>query len=67
MAKILQADIASGFFSKGSYHLEEEGFTGKMIALSKEVYKKGWRHIMLKYSFLYKTQFLKEYDTIIFS
>jgi len=40
MGKILNADIASGFFSKGSFDLRYEGFKGKMIAVSSEIFKK---------------------------
>ncbi|MCK9272192.1 glycosyltransferase [Candidatus Gracilibacteria bacterium] len=67
MAKALKADIASGFFSHGSFDLRYEGFEGKMIPISSEVFKKGLRHIKLKFSFLFNTKFLKDYDTIIFS
>ncbi|MDD3646270.1 MAG: glycosyltransferase [Candidatus Gracilibacteria bacterium] len=67
MGKTLCADIASGFFSEGSFDLRKEGFKGKMISLSNEIFKKGFRHIKLKFAFLFKTQFLRDYDTIIFS
>ncbi len=67
MWKVLKSDIASGFFSSGSFDLRKEGFSGKMIALSSEVYKKGLRHLILKYTFLYKTSFLKSYDIVLFS
>lgn len=67
MAKALKADLASGFFSKGSFDLRKEGFEGKMISLTDEVFKKWFRHFKLKHAFLYKTKFLKEYDTVIFS
>jgi hypothetical protein len=67
MGKALGADIATGFFSKGSFDLRKEGFTGKMIEVSSEIFAKGFRHIKLKFAFLFKTKFLKEYDTVIFS
>lgn len=67
MAKALKADIASWFFSAGSFDLRKEGFEGKMIPLSSEIFKKWFRHLKLKFAFLVKTWFLKEYDTIIFS
>ncbi|MBW7954978.1 glycosyltransferase [Candidatus Gracilibacteria bacterium] len=67
MAKALKADIASGFFSSGSFDLRKEGFEGKMIPISGEIFKKGFRHIKLKYAFLFKTKFIKSYDTLIFS
>jgi hypothetical protein len=38
-----------------------------MISVSSEIFKKGFRHIKLKIAFLFKTKFLKEYDTVIFS
>lgn len=67
MGKTLGADIATGFFSKGSFDLRKEGFTGKMIEVSSEIFAKGFRHLKLKWAFLTKTKFLKEYDTVIFS
>lgn len=67
MAKALKADIASWFFSSGSFNLRKEWFEGKMIPLSSEIFKKWFRHIKLKIAFLLKTSFLKEYDTVIFS
>jgi len=59
--------LASGFFSKGSFDLEKEGFTGKKYAISSEIFAKGFRHIKLKIAFLFRTGFLRKYDTIIFS
>lgn len=67
MAKALWADLASWFFSEGSFDLRKEGFQGKMISVSSEIFKKWFRHLKLKYAFLFRTKFLKEYDTVIFS
>ena len=67
MAKTLKADLASGFFSKGSFDLRKEWFKGKMISVSSEIFAKWLRHIKLKYSFLFRTNFLQNYDTVIFS
>lgn len=67
MWKALKADIASGFFSSGSFDLRKEGFEGKMIRVSSEIFKKWFRHLKLKLAFLFKTWFLKDYDTVIFS
>ncbi len=67
MAKILQSDIASGFFSSWSFDLREYGFQWKMIALTDEIFRNWFRHLKLKYAFLWKTKFLSEYDTVIFS
>ncbi len=67
MWKALKADIASGFFSEGSFNLRENGFEWKMISVSSEIFKKWFRHIKLKYAFLFQTWFLKEYQNIIFS
>lgn len=67
MGKILSSDIASGFFSQGSFDLRSEWFTGKMIPVSSEIFAKWFRHIKLKFAFLYKTQFITQYDTVIFS
>jgi len=67
MAKALDADIASGFFSRWSFNLRDEGFKWKMIEVSSEIFKKWFRHIKLKQAFLFKTKFLADYDTVIFS
>lgn len=67
MAKALNADLASWFFSKGSFNLRKEWFKWKMISVSSEIFKKWFRHIKLKFAFLFKTSFLKNYDTVIFS
>lgn len=67
MAKALKADIASGFFSPGSFDLKKEWFEWKLIRVSSEIFKKWFRHIKLKLAFLFNTKFLKNYDTVIFS
>ena len=67
MAKALDADLISGFFSEWSFDPRELGFTGNMIPLGKPVFVKWYRHAILKYRFLQKTQFLSEYDIVIFS
>lgn len=67
MAKSIKSDIASWFFSSWSFDLRKEWFEWKMISLSNEIFKKGFRHIKLKYAFMFKTKFLKEYDNVIFS
>ncbi len=65
--KALKADIASGFFSSGSFDLRKEWFTGKIIPISSEIFTKGLRHMKLKWNFLFSTQFISEYDTVLFS
>lgn len=83
IANALEADIASGFFSPGSYNLREQGFKGKMIPLMPHiflhdfawmpakmafVFKNGLRHFGLKWAFSVKTRALKkDYDIIIMS
>lgn len=67
MAKALNADLASWFFSKWSFNLRKEWFKWKMISVTTETFKKWIRHIKLKLAFLFKTGFLKKYDTVIFS
>ena len=67
MWKALWADIASWFFSTGSFDLRKEWFTGKMIPVSWEVFTKGLRHIKLKLAFLFHTKFIDEYENVIFS
>ena len=67
MAKALKADIASGFFSAWSFDLRKEWFKWEMIEISSEIFKKWFRHIKLKLAFLFKTKFLQDYGTVIFS
>ncbi|MBP7823375.1 glycosyltransferase [Candidatus Gracilibacteria bacterium] len=83
MANALGADIASGFFSSGSYNLREQGFQGEMISLMPNfflheftwlpkslafVLKNGLRHFGLKWAFSVNTRNLAEgYDTVILS
>ena len=67
MAKALNSDIASGFFSEWSFDLRKEWFKWEMIEISSEIFKKWYRHIKLKIAFLFKTKFLKKYDVVIFS
>ena len=67
MAKTLDCDLASGYFSKGSFDPKKEGFTGKMISVAKEIHKKGLRHLYLQYRMTFATLFLRKYDTVLFS
>ncbi len=67
MAKSLNADLASWFFSKGSFDLRKEWFKWKMISVSTEIFAKWFRHFKLKWAFLFNTKFLQDYDTVIFS
>ena len=67
MARALDADLVSGFFSEGSFDPRALGFTGKMISLGEPVFAKWLRHAVLKYRFIQKTKFLSEYDVVIFS
>lgn len=67
MAKALNADLASGFFSAWSFDLRKEWFKWEMISVSSEIFKKWFRHIKLKWAFLFNTWFLKNYETVIFS
>ncbi len=83
MANALGADIASGFFSSGSYNLREQWFQGEMISLMPNfflheftwlpkslafVLKNGLRHFGLKWAFSVNTRNLAEgYDTVILS
>lgn len=83
MANTLQADIASGFFSPGSYNLREQGFQWAIIPLMPNLFlhefhwlpaklafvmKNGLRHFGLKWAFTVNARKLRDtYDTIIFS
>lgn len=67
MAKSLDADLISGFFSEGSFDPRELGFTGKMIALGSPVFTKGVRHMTLKWRFFWRARILRSYDIVLFS
>lgn len=67
MAKSLNADLITGFFSEWSFDPRELGFDGKMIPLGKPVFRKGIRHLVLKWRFFWKARILNEYDLVIFS
>ena len=67
MGKILKADLASWFFHKNSFDPKKEWFKWKMITISSEIFKKWLRHIKLKIAFFFKTKFIREYETVIFS
>lgn len=83
IASALEADIASGFFSSGSYNLREQGFSWAMIPLMPSIFlhefrwlppkvsfimKNGLRHFGLKWAFSMNARKLAQnYDTVIFS
>ena len=82
IANTLEADIASGFFSSGSYDLREQGFKWVMIPLMPNlflhefhwlpsklafIFKNGLRHFGLKWAFSINAKKLANYDTIILS
>ncbi len=66
MAKGLDADIATGFWS------EEESFSKsevphKLFVLGHPSQKSGWRYLKFQWLFYFKTKFIKNYQTVIFS
>ncbi len=83
IANALDADIASGFFSPGSYNLREQGFKWAMIPLMPQFFlheftwmprkmaficKNGLRHFGLKWAFSMNVRKLRDtYDTVILS
>jgi len=67
MQKALQCDLATWFVSKWSFDLKSEWVNKKIIEISSEIFTKWFRHIKLKLAFLFKTKFLKKYDSVIFS
>jgi glycosyltransferase involved in cell wall biosynthesis len=67
MAKSLDADLISWFFSEWSFDPRELGFEGAMIALGKPVFAKGIRHLTLIQRFRKKAKMLREYDIVILS
>lgn len=83
IANALEADIASGFFSPGSYDLRAQGFKWAMIPLMPQFFLheftwmprkmaficKNWlRHFGLKWAFSVNVRKLRDtYDTVILS
>lgn len=67
MQKALQCDLATWFMSKWWFDLREQWVNKKIYEVSSEIFAKWFRHIKLKYAFLFKTKFLKDYETVIFS
>ena len=67
MAEALHADLISGFFSPWSFDPKSLWFTGKIIPLGRPVVRKWFRHLVLKWRFLFAAKVLKNYDTVIFS
>lgn len=83
IANVLEADIASWFFSPGSYNLREQGFKWAMIPLMPWfflheftwmprkmafIFKNGLRHFGLKWAFSMNVRKLRDtYDTVILS
>lgn len=83
IANALEADIASGFFSPGSYDLRAQGFKWAMIPLMSQFFlheftwmprkmaficKNGLRHFGLKWAFSINARKLRNtYDTVILS
>lgn len=83
IANVLEADIASGFFSPGSYDLRAQGFKWAMIPLMPQFFlhefawmprkmaficKNGLRHFGLKWAFSINARKLRNaYDTVILS
>lgn len=67
MAKILGADLASGFFSKVWFDLKELWFNWKIIECSTNIKNRFLKIPKLKWDFLTKTKFLKEYDSVVLS
>ncbi|MFA6485792.1 MAG: glycosyltransferase [Candidatus Magasanikbacteria bacterium] len=69
MAKILNADIATAFIAKDAFDPRGQ-ISGRVIELYRE---KSWsrvpgfRYLQVQLSFLLKTGFLKNYDTVIYS
>ena len=68
LAKNLGADIATAFIAKDSFDPRAQGIN------TIELYKEkpwsqlpGFRYLQVQLSFLFKTKFIKNYDTIIYS
>lgn len=68
LAKNLGADIATAFIAKDAFDPRNEGI--KTVELYKEKPWSnipGFRYLQVQLSFLFKTKFIKNYDTIIYS
>jgi glycosyltransferase involved in cell wall biosynthesis len=68
MAKAINADIATAFIAKDAFDPRESNC--KVIELvSESMFSRlpGFRYLQVQLAFLFKTSFLKQYDTIIYS
>ncbi len=68
MAKGLGADIATAFIAKDAFDPRAEGIPTR--ELFRETFLSrlpGFRYAQVQLAFLFKTKFLKEYDTVIYS
>ncbi|MDP3995014.1 MAG: glycosyltransferase [bacterium] len=68
MADALGADIATAFIAKDAFDPRTNG--RKVIELLKESFFSrlpGFRYLQVQFAFLFKTGFLKHYDTVIYS
>ena len=68
MANALGADIVTGFVSDATYDMRGElGFRGSCITLISPRIRGALRHLLLKFSFRFRTRFLRGYDIVVFS
>lgn len=67
MARILWADLASWFFAKWWFDMKELWFSWKVIECSSNIKNKFLKIPKLKWDFLTKTKFLKNYEIVVLS
>ena len=66
MAKGLDADIATGFWSDDET-FSKSAVPHKLFVLGNPSQKSGWRYLKFQWLFYFKTKFIRDYDLVIFS
>lgn len=68
LAKALNAEIVTAFIVKDAFNPRDYGIKTKEL-VKKSYFSNipGVRHVTVQLSFLFKTKFLKNYDTVIYS
>ncbi|MBS9783926.1 glycosyltransferase [Candidatus Gracilibacteria bacterium] len=67
IAKILDADIATAYWSPDCYDAKSMGFQGKIIQVDPNFKKGGLGFLKMKWRFFHSKKTLKDYDIVFFS
>ncbi|HRY63483.1 MAG TPA: glycosyltransferase [Patescibacteria group bacterium] len=66
MARGLEADICTGFWSD-TETFPKNDVPNKLFILGNPSQKSGWRYLKFQWLFYFRTNFIKDYDLVIFS